>query len=148
MSRRALTLIELLAVVVILSMAAAIGVVSLSNVDAQARIDRFVDRWRELDDKARLTGMRGSAVVLNRGEDELTLSARDSEPDIIVAAAIPAHISMTFAIDGKTVDRLQFDQRGCSEDYTLAIATAVDILRWTVNGETGWIEPIREGASQ
>jgi len=138
---RALTLIELLAVVVILGLVLGIGVTNLSAAHAEAQLERCASAWRTLDAEARILLMqRRDRPLLRLKVDEfhrrVVLSA--GEVDVFDSIALPEGVEARLLVDGST-GSVGFDRRGCSPDYVFELRTPDRTRRWNVEGLTGWI---------
>lgn len=141
--RRAFTLIELLAVVVILSITAGMGLIALSNVHGEARLERIGLAWRELDARSRTIARQGRSSPMLEIESAV-IQAENLGEWGLVAIAIPDGVQAQCEVAGLRATRVLFDTRGCSPDYTLSLTSEARRKAWRVSGETGWIEAVRE----
>lgn len=152
-SRRAFTLIEALAVVVVLAMASGVTVVALAAFDGEARLQRLGFEWSALDAQGRaLARLRppGAAAVRLRHDDDprsIRLDAGDFGADWPQhEIRLPADVRATIELrDGQSVATVLFDRRGCSIDYRLAVEIDGNGKSWVVNGLTGLIEEEQVG---
>jgi len=135
---RAFTLIEVLAVITLLSLATAVGVASLGSASQRARLDQAAATLRDADAQARLLSRMGSSVTLAVHEGRVSIeSDRDAFSSIlpdgtsVEMAALPA---------GRSAPRILFDRLGRSTDYRVAVASAGSTRVWLVAGATGWID--------
>ncbi len=140
---RSFTLIEVLAVVVVLSLIAAVSVSSLGNVGTGMQVERTGARLRDLDARARIYARRHEAVRLvsgaaGSGLSVLTLDAQDT----ILSIQWPPDLSVTVA-PVRSDDELVIDRRGCGPDYRVSVTDGRTTLSWSVLGLTGAI--IEEG---
>jgi len=161
---RAFTLIEMLAVIVILGMMMSVGVWSLGQAADQAVLSTLPDRWRIFDSSARLLARRSGSMVLmqinprNAMVEAGTVKPEPDEFDVEDGASI------RFFYGGESVlqsvrftevekDRrkpfILFDQQGRSRDYGVEFtvdspdrnnsANTSSTIRLQVSGITGYI---------
>lgn len=142
---RAFTLIELLTVVVILSMTAGMGLVAISNVHDEATLERIGFEWRELDARSRIVARQVRSRPVLTIEDGI-IEAEGVGESALVAIPVPDDVEAQFEVDGLADDRVSFDARGCSPDYTFSLRSAERRKAWRTSGESGWIEAVREEA--
>ena len=136
---RGFTLIEVLAVVTVLSLVAAVSVSSLGNASESMQFQRVGARLRDLDVRGRLYARRHEAVRLVVTEDGSGVAVRplDSD-DTILEFEWPPSLSVTLATTPPDED-LVIDRRGCSPDYQVSMTDGARTRAWTVLGMTGSI---------
>src|SRR5688572_20250906 len=78
---RAFTLIETLAVIITLSLAAAICSMSLAAGNEQARVRAAAAAWRDLDALARLHAKAGQVVQMILSHEGYVVTLRSNESD-------------------------------------------------------------------
>jgi hypothetical protein len=134
MMRRGLTLIELLAITIILGMTtAAIAAVTVRSAVAHSD-RRFIARLLELDQYARLRARTGVSITLQVDPDERRVALLSDEGAVLRAVSWPDDRHVAFVSDGSTTT-VRIDRAGRSVDYEIIIR-GTD-LRAQVNGLTG-----------
>ena len=144
---RAFTLIELLAVIVIISMIAGVGLISLSSADTEATLQRIGFEWRELDGKLRIVSQRDPASRLSLRINDNTITGEGATDELSQLIIMPHRVEAQLLVDD-AVESIAFDRRGCSSDYTLVLSLEQSKKQWQVFGLTGWIHEVssdREG---
>ena len=136
---RSFTLIEVLAVVVVLSLIAAVSVSSLGNVDTGMQVERAGARLRDLDTRARIYARRHEAVrlLLGAAGSGVAVLPLDSE-ETILSIEWPPELSVTLA-PVRTDSEMVIDRRGCGPDYRVSVTDGRTTLSWSVLGLTGAI---------
>ena len=135
----ALTLIELLAVIVILSLVAGTAIVSLAAAGDSARLHSTVAAWRDLDSRARMLGrsVGPTAMTVDQERNEVTLRAMQTK-ELLAMLALPQGV--TGEIGGRPpVDAIEFDRFGRSDDYHVELRTSDRAVEWQVCGLTGYV---------
>ena len=133
------TLLEVLAVVVILSLVASAAMMGLSSANDEAVMRAARSVLQELDAKTRLYSRAGHRVSLRVGESgAIEVREHGSDRNRIAFTAVSAQIQLTLQeVDsGETV--IQFDRLGRSPDYRVVLQSAAGMERWHVCGLTGW----------
>ncbi len=141
--RRAFTLIELLAVIVIVSLVAGIATVGLASASESAQLHAAAAEWRDLDGRARLFGRSLGPVVmsLNSKRDAVMLHVTDSK-ELLSEVTLPDGASGQ--IQTRTPSKMiAFDRLGRSVDYDVELRTGEHLIRWRVYGLTGLIGETR-----
>ena len=134
----AFTLIELLAVIVIISLIAGITMANLAATDDDATLRAAVAAVRDLDQRARIFSQTGEHVTLapSRTRDALLLkTSRDSET--VAAAQMPRGITVHLDLPRTRRETVRFDSFGRSGDYRVVLRRGMDTLVWRVHGLTG-----------
>lgn len=145
--RRGVTLIEVLAIVVLVAFAGSILVVGISSRAITAQTNHFVMQWQALDRRARLM-----ARLSARESTALQLAVTESAVRLVIARAQadPETFDMIYAPNGvetwlqAEASVINFDRRGCTPDYEFMIKANGSMRRWFVAGLTGWIEAADE----
>lgn len=143
---RAFTLIEMLAVVVLLGLMASVAVVSLVQADDSAALQSA--RWgvANLDARARLAARTQGCAMLLRGADGgSVLAAEPSSPakgGWSTAFSLPRGTKLQLfsaaGISGQPLDALLIDRTGRSADVMFEITSeAGRSERWFLHGLTG-----------
>lgn len=135
----ALTLIELLAVIVILSLVAGTAIVSLAAAGDSARLHSAVAQWRDLDSRARMLGrsVGPTAMTVDKERNEVSLRAISSN-ELLAMLALPQDV--TGEIGGSSpVDAIEFDRFGRSADYYVELRSSDRAVQWQVCGLTGYV---------
>lgn len=140
--RRGLTLIELLAVVVILSMVAGVATVGLAGTSDAAQMQAAVAGWKDLDARARITARSLGPVTLAIDAEGTRLVVRASGggggggSERLAEYQFPRGATGHMEGEGP-IDRIEFDRQGRSIDYEVAVALADRVERFSVRGLTG-----------
>ncbi len=137
--RGAFTLIELLAVIAIGSLVAAVTTVGLASSSDQARMQAAAARWRGLDAKARAFARCVGPVVMDLDTEEALVRVRSvQDRELLSELALPANSAGRIIINGSP-GTVQFDRMGRSTDYQVEFGAHDRTVRWQVCGLTGWI---------
>ena len=144
MSVRGFTLIEVLAVIVILSIVAGVATVGLVSATDSARLAGAISQWRDLDARARLFSRTTGPVVmdLNRDHTIVRLVVVESG-ERLSRIELPPDVTGHFRTDRPT-DAIVFDRTGGSVDYEVQMHTDDGVVRWHVYGLTGQAGGIME----
>ncbi len=137
--KRGFTLIELMAVIIILSLTAALGAVRLSSVSNQTALKSAIARWRDLDAKARLHARAGTpiTIVLTKNESEMTIQNTQTH-EILATATWPDFLSFSLQTDSSE-NSIPLSRTGTSPDYALLFSTNDQTQRFHCFGLTGFI---------
>ncbi len=139
----AFTLIELLAVIVIVSLVAGIATIGLASASQSAQLHAAAAEWRDLDGRARLFGRSLGQVVmsLNSERTAVMLHVTDSK-ELLSEVTLPDGASGQ--IQTRTPNRMiAFDRLGRSVDYEVQLQAGERVIRWRVYGLTGLIGETR-----
>ncbi len=143
MIARAFTLLEVLAVVVILSLTMALVAVGVASADEAASIRAFTSAAVDLDRRARLWAPAGSAMELHLQTNCLRLVNR-STGEQVSALHIPGRVSVQLlTMDDEPLDTIVFDRSGCTQDYRLLAAKGERSHAMSIAGLTGWVQESR-----
>ena len=138
---RAFTLIEVLAVVVLVATAAGVLGVSLARTDAAAEGRRAEGTLKDLDRRARLAATRDGPVRLT-----LTRTANRTTVRLVGASTTLAEAtfraSAYLSIEDAETDAVRYSSGGRSPDFRVRIEHAERTAGFDVAGLTGWVEPI------
>lgn len=139
---RGLTLIELLAVVVILSMVAGVATVGLAATNDAAQLRAAVAGWQDLDARARITARTVRPVTLAMDPEGSRLVVRASVVggvgELLAEYQFPRGATGHMEGDGP-IDRIDVDRQGRSIDYDVAVTLGDRVNRFAVRGLTGAI---------
>ena len=141
--RPAFTLIELLAVIVIVSLVAGIATVGLASASESAQLHAAAAEWRDLDGRARLFGrsLGPVAMSLNSERSAVMLHVTDSK-ELLSEVTLPDGTSGQ--IQTRTPNKtIAFDRLGRSVDYDVELRTGERVIQWRVYGLTGLIGETR-----
>ncbi len=145
-SRSALTLIELLAVVVIISLVASVGLVSLAAGGESDRLRASASAWRDLDAHARLLAQSQGALIMELNEDRTSVMLRavtngDQDPRSEKTIHFPDGVTgeLVESNSGDAWGGIWFDRLGRSSSYEAILNGPADPITWRVNGLTGLI---------
>ena len=131
----AFTLVELLGVIVIVSLAMSVVSVRLGAGSDHARLGEAAARWRDLDARARL---------LARGEGPVLMLIDERAGSITLRRAGSGEHLAGFLLPRGVVARVEarepitFDRLGRSPDYVAVLTSEAGERRWRVFGLTGW----------
>ncbi len=150
----AFTLIETLAVVMVLSMVATAGLWSLSRAGDSARIREVAFAVREADAFARLQARRGTAIelrinearlVVTRGSEELLSRSwpPDASVQLVPIAMLPDGTPSLGSEASTPMESIQFDRAGRSIDFRVLVRGAATSIALLVSGVTGSVEIVR-----
>ncbi len=138
MFRRGLTLIELLAVITLITMVAGIALAGLSSGSDNARLRAMAAELGGFDAHARRVAERHGAVAIERVDSR---RFRLVGCDGTVASLLLRHgAEATLMVDNAPATRITVDAIGRSPDYDLLIQLNDLEQRITIAGLTGWIE--------
>jgi prepilin-type N-terminal cleavage/methylation domain-containing protein len=141
--RRAMTLIETLATVAILSLAA-MALLWRAGSTLDGSIHVAAAAARSTDAQARAAALANGPIELAIAEDQTAIRIRTlADEHLIGSAAINKNLTVKLLIDGVSKDRVVFDAAGRSVDYTIELRSETAVRRWRVSGLTGWIEQER-----
>ena len=140
----AFTLIEALATVVLLGLAAAMLTPLVASGSEISIADNAIHRFLDLDVRARLLAQSGSGAMLTRSGETTwqVFIPPDDMSDPVLGWRGPNRMQVTIRDkEGLAIDRLQYDIVGRTKDFSVTVAT--DTLRRTVHvaGLTGWASP-------
>ena len=144
-SSRGFTLIEVLAVVLLLSMVAGMLTVHVGRVSDSARFRAAGARLVDFDARARLFARSEGPVLLAVGDggQELTLSqAQTGEP--LLRVDLHEGTSVALKVEPRQ-SWVLIDRLGRNVDYELELTRGERMSRWRIAGASGWIEPVAEG---
>lgn len=145
--RGGLTLIEMLAVVALLGLAAGLGAIGLSAATDRARLDQALHDMRLAHVTARSLAMAGHSVALTApGTSRISLTEQPhGEP--VWNRGLPGGLCVIIVgPEGVPRGVLEFDAVGRCADHDQVLMRGdriVSALR--VSGVTGWTTPIMEG---
>lgn len=148
--RRSFTLIELLAVIVLLSLAAGIGAGHLSNATESANQRAVLASVLDLDARARLLARRSGPVCLVLTEELDTQTAMltggaetdfpgwrdDQAPIARVTISPPLQLELLHE-SGQVLENIDFDALGRSIDYRIVLSSPTGQSEHRVLGLTG-----------
>ncbi|MBI4881780.1 MAG: prepilin-type N-terminal cleavage/methylation domain-containing protein [Planctomycetes bacterium] len=143
------TVIELLAVVSLLSLAMVLGATRLGRATDEARFSRALADVLELDARARLLARSGGAVSLQVGDDRARLVlSRARGGALLGSTTLPRDVTvrLTDPATGKMLAEVRFDRAGRSPDYDVEVALEERRVRRSVAGLSGLVA--RAGAER
>ncbi len=137
---RGLTLIEVLAVIVIVSLVAGVATMGLASSTHSARVRAAAAQWRDLDARARLFGRTLGPVVmtLNADRTDVRIHVRGSD-ELLTEVALPVGVTGRILAEPEP-DAIVFDRLGHSVDYDVQLSAGDRIVAWHVYGLTGLIK--------
>ena len=139
---RGLTLIELLAVIVILTLVFATATVGVTGGTDAAKLREAAGLWRDLDRRARVMALDVGTVTvrLDAAAGRLDVTCGGAEP-ARAGALLPdgvACVLTTTTGDGVLV----YDGLGQSGDYEIRLVCGERASAWSVSGLTGFVREI------
>lgn len=143
-SGRGFTLIETLAMVVIMTLAASILAVSVSGISDASKRNEARAICQDFDRRARILARLQGEVHVLAAEDgtKLVMSEDDLGQVVIASEQLPR--GLTFEIERELSEgpSLAIDSSGASQDYQGYLRNAdVIVDQWSVQGLTGQITP-------
>ncbi len=137
---RGFTLIEMLAVIVILSLVAGTTLMNASAVTDDAAFRAAAAGVRDLDARARMFGRSGSPAMLMPTEqrDGLVLNGM-GKGDVLAFVTMPAGVTIHLNTEGANEEVIGFDALGRSCDYAIVLHRADRVLTLQVCGLTGQV---------
>ena len=145
---RGFTLIEVLAVIVIISMAGGLTIVSLSSVSDAAAFRAASARSRELDGKARLFARTGTPVKLSATTDHDGLVVQTvGTGEVLATTSMPSEVTVYLGMEDQQTRAVTFDRSGRSADYRIILGRAESFTVLKVSGLTGAMFKQEGGAS-
>ena len=144
----AFTLIETLAVVMLIGLAAIVMTTMLAGTTESTRLDDAVRRFLDLDARARLLAHQESGVVL-QVKDEACLIVVDAEgiepdPDPVMQCSHGAQVQLKIeTADAGVVDSITYDRGGRSVDFDVVISVGELRRSVSIAGLTGGVEENR-----
>ena len=136
---RGFTLLEVLAVIVLVSLVLGVTLPGLGASSALAHQRRAVAEVRDFDARARLHARAGGPVVLALEEEGRVLSLRRwPRGELLARTAWGGDVAVELR-DEADDDEVYFDRAGRSADYDVVVRSDERVARWQVAGWTGWI---------
>ncbi len=138
------TLVELLAVIVIVTLTTGIVTVGLASANNSAQLHGAVAQWRTLDARARTLSRALGSVTMGYEEEPQWLQLSRVESDELLAnIQLPKKVYADL-VTGHPTNTIVFDRLGRSLDYDVTLALENRVVAWHVCGLTGYItEPIQ-----
>jgi prepilin-type N-terminal cleavage/methylation domain-containing protein len=135
------TLIEMLAVIVLISTIAAIGSVSLVAGGEQARLHEAIAHLKSMDATGRLLGRSGSPTVLVVNDSHAEFLLKDSQDNVRDLATLPRGWTGVLESAEERQIKVEFDTIGRSCDYSIQLRhdTNQRVVALQVCGLTGWV---------
>jgi type II secretory pathway component PulJ len=149
-ARVGLTLLEVLAVIVLVAMIAGALAVNLAAVDESASLRQAGGTWQEMDRRARALARTSQAAAIVELEEDSTgdrmfirLRLTDSH-EIISRIELPLGVNIHIEPEQSHV---MYDMAGRSIDYQVRLMRedSPATYRWHVHGLTGFIEDVHGG---
>jgi prepilin-type N-terminal cleavage/methylation domain-containing protein len=146
-SAKAFTLIELLAVLVVLGMAVSVAALGLSSRSVEAQLSDAVSSIASLDASARVLARKGHVTELRYDDTDgrLQLIDRCCEDAVSIERLLPDRITLETweRPAGTPVESVIVDSRGQSVDYQVRVSSGELSMALTFAGLTGWYETTR-----
>ena len=139
----AYTLIEVLAVVVLMGLVFAALVPNLVGASDRAGLDRLVAELIDLDGRARLLATHDGACLIEHELGAGKVSLRVPAVELSQTYIISAPPAVGIEIEGDE-QRVVFDGLGESRSYSYLITAPSTRIRLAFNGQSGWYE-LRRG---
>lgn len=154
-SNSGLTLIETLAVVVLLGAISSLVLLGLNRRDDNTKLRIAEARMRHLDRTARIFAQTEGGSVIRPASSEtkvttfeviaFTDSPVDQEGVVLLREALPDGVSGRLSLEtpvGPTRESVAFDRAGRTTDYTFTLQAGDSTWRRLVSGATGWQEAL------
>jgi prepilin-type N-terminal cleavage/methylation domain-containing protein len=146
-SAKAFTLIELLAVLVVLGMAVSVAAVGLSSRSVEAQLSDAASSMASLDASARVLARKGHVTELqyDKSDGRLQLIDRCCDDAVVIGREISATITLEAweQPTGTPIESIIVDSRGQSVDYQVRVSSGELSMALTFAGLTGWYETTR-----
>lgn len=152
---RALTLIEMLAVVCLVALAAVLTLTGLGAASADAQLRAALSECRQFDARLRLLARADGPVMITVTDEGHLLRAghagggETTAPMMRVLAPSGWSVRLLDS-EGNPISQLLIDARGCSDDYMLELRAeegsdgSPESRRLRVAGLTGWVDEVHE----
>jgi len=144
---RAFTLIELLAVLVVLGMAVSVAAVGLSSRSDESKLSDAASLIASLDAMARVRARNGHNTELRFDSADGTIGFTDRGSADAPSSDRLLPDGITLEVwewpSGAPMDRVIVDARGQSMDYQVRVSTGDASVTLRFAGLTGWHEIIR-----
>jgi type II secretory pathway pseudopilin PulG len=139
-ARPAFTLLETLAVVVLLALAAATVGARLTGSNTLARVRATAAAAQEADARARLLAVSHGrvAIQVEPGSGDLIAVVDGERSATLRAPAGMARFDLFHGTTGQPLSLVWIDSRGRSEDYSASCSLEGRVARWSVAGLSGW----------
>lgn len=134
------TLLETLAAVTLLSLAAVLGVGVLLGAGDRASIEQAVASVLATDADARTLALTGGPVRLaaNDDQDELHILVGRG---VVMRRPMPPQVTVHLLNrEDDPLEAIEFDSRGRSMDYQIALVHDEERVVIRITGLTGWVE--------
>jgi len=140
--RSGFTLIEVLAVIVLLALVAGALTVRLGAVSEASAFRATRASLRDLDARARLFARSTGAVVMRVEDEGRRVVLRRGSGAELAAVECPQGVTVAFVTQppAAPATAVTFDRLDRAPDYGLELARAGRSDRWWVCGETGWTD--------
>ncbi|MFI4853466.1 MAG: Tfp pilus assembly protein FimT/FimU [Phycisphaerales bacterium JB065] len=142
-----LTLVELLAVLVILGLIVSVAAVGLSSRSTEARLSDAASALASLDTSARVLSRKGHLIELRFDLSSTSIELKDlcCEDGAATQRRLPAGLILEIweMPSGVPTEQIRIDSRGQSDDYQVRISVQDQGVTLAFAGLTGWYEIIR-----
>lgn len=133
-----MTLLELLAVLVVLSLLAAYGASGLARMHEHSDARTVAAALRDLDARGRLAAQSGRVCRLDVASDGLLRLLLHPTDDVIAEVTLPGRAVVSLhRSSGEATTTIEFDRTGCSIDYRVVVRRGDHMETWSVSGLTG-----------
>lgn len=139
--KRAMTLIEVLAVMTLLTLVAGMGISALARTSDGVQFTAIGAELREMDARGRLLAMsaEGGRAIIDFAPDGTSVQLRLAH-ELIANLALPDGFTVQMFTEGGSAPAsriLHIDARGRSRDYFVEISRGAASQRWLVHGVSG-----------
>lgn len=146
-SRRGFSLIEILAVISLLSLTLMFAASRISLASEAAQHAKTVQRLHDLDARARLQAQGAGSVRLQRSGSHQVELIRNRTGERLQRIELPSEstirlIEVRGPVESLPATSLVFDQSGRSSDYEWTVRTGDRRTRIHVMGLTGWVRVV------
>ncbi len=141
------TLLELLAVVVLLSLTFTVTGVRLAATSTRAKLQATASRLRDLDAHTRLLARSGEPASLRLDGTQRHVNVQGiRSTELLATVTLPAEVTVQVRASSGD-ETITFDRLGRSKDYRVTVQAGETVLRWHVYGLTGYIRTDGPGAN-
>jgi len=141
------TLLELLAVVVLMTLTFSVTGVRLAATSTRAKLQTTASRLRDLDAHTRLLARSGEPAALRQDATRHYVNVRAIRAnELLATVALPAEVMVQVRTSSGD-ETITFDRQGHSKDYRVTVQAGETVLRWQVYGLTGYIRTDGPGAN-
>src|SRR5690606_10886746 len=123
------TLIEVLAVILLLALSASAAVFGIASTSDRARLDEARSVASTMDARARVSARSGGGPVRieREAESEIVRVVRLSTGEILDVVDLGPRAEMRLRIDGRVVPAIDVDACGQTKDYEILLSSREEV---------------------